>query len=194
MLFERNPKRIPIYTYNESVTRQKGIILNTLGFGFDAIINQKGRQVFNHSILKKFNLYSLAYFIAIFQKLNQMPHFDITVEADGQTFFIKNCSVASVVNPATVSGVIHLDKNYQAKEGELSLILYHDIDKQALTDILPRILWKHNLSQSPYTTRINAKSLSFKLLTPALGHVDGELLGEIEGQVSFGIVSYPFYI
>lgn len=194
MLYAREAVRIPIFTYEEAVTNSKGVILNSMGFGFDAEVNYAASKIPFGNILGKLKLGNLTYLMAVFASLNKIRSFDAYLNIDGKEVDIKNCNLLAVMNNPFMGGGIRLDNLAQADKAELSVIAFHDVTIKGVIDIIPRVLITQTQHESLYSSRYTGQTMHIKLNKPVRGQVDGEDLTLLQADLKLEVSDFPFYL
>lgn len=194
MLYAREAVRVPIFTYEEAVTNTKGVILNSMGFGFDAETNYAATKVPFGKFLKRIKLGSLTYLLGVFSTLNKIKSFDAQLIVDGKVINLSGCNLLSIMNNPFMGGGIRLDNLVEADKAELSVIAFHDVNFKGVIDVLPRVLVTQTQHLSPYSSRYTGQKMQIKLNKPIRGQVDGEDMTIIQADLSLAISEFPFYI
>lgn len=194
MIYARTAVKIPIFTYEESVTQSSGIVLNSMGFGFDAETNYAASRLPFGNFLKKMGLGSLTYFFAIFTTLNKIKSFDVELLVDSKPIQIQNCNLLSIMNNPFFGGGIRLDNLCEPDKAEISILAVHDITAKGVIDLLPRILVTQTQHESPYTSRYTGQNIQIRLNKSIRGQVDGEDLTSIEADLTLGLSEFYFYL
>lgn len=194
MIFDRRPVLIPIFTYEEHYTQTSGIVLNSMGFGFDAEVNYAAHQLPFSSLLKEKKFGKLTYLAALFTSLDKIKPYDVELNVDNKRINLDNCSLICVMNQPYFGGGITLDPLVDPRKPELSLIAFQDIDSKALAKLIPKVLITKKQHESKHVSRYTGKQMEFKLSVPVRGQVDGEDLTEIPAHVTLNISDYPFYL
>lgn len=194
MIFDRRPVLIPIFTYDELYTQRSGVILNSMGFGFDAEVNYAANKLPFSQTLKKMNLGNLTYLIGLFASFDKLSAYDVELLVDNKPIQLKNCSLICVMNQPYFGGGIELDPLVDPRKSELSLIAFQDINAKALASLLPKVLITKKQHASEHVSRYTGQQMEFKLSQAIRGQVDGEDLTEIEAHVRLAISDYPFYL
>ncbi|MGO4936680.1 diacylglycerol/lipid kinase family protein [Fundicoccus sp. Sow4_H7] len=194
MLFSRQVKTIPIFTFYDRTTNINDIVLNSLGFGFDAEVNYLTQQIDKKSFLRKYLDGHFAYLVSIFKSLNILQSFNLTIQVDGETHIINNAYLACIMNNPYFGGGIKLDNLASHENKELSLIIIHDVNFKAIISLLFSILIKQDQHLSPNVTRFTGDTMELKLNKAIRGQVDGEDLTPIQADLSIRLSEFPFYL
>ncbi|UUX34038.1 diacylglycerol/lipid kinase family protein [Fundicoccus culcitae] len=194
MLFSREAKEIPVFIYYDKTTNIKDVVLNSIGFGFDAEVNYLTQKIDSKSFLRKYFDGRLAYLVSIFKSLNLLSSFDVTIQLDGKTQVVSNAYLACIMNNPYIGGGIKLDNLASHERKEVSLIIFHDINFKAIIQLLISVLIRQDQHLSPNVTRFAGQSLQMKLNKPIRGQVDGEDLTQIHADLTVGLSEYPFYL
>lgn len=194
MLYARQAVRIPIFTYEEAVTNSKGIILNSMGFGFDAEANYQASKVPFAKALNKLKMGHLTYLFGVLSTLNKIKEFDAHLTIDGKTVDIKHCNLLAIMNHPYMGGGIKLDNLVQADKAELSVIAFHEVNLKGVLDLLPRVLVTQTQHESEYSSRYTGQNMRIKLNKAVRGQVDGEDLSLIQADLSLSVSDFPFYL
>lgn len=193
MLFSREPKTIPIFLYKENYSQRTGIIVNNMGFGFDAQVNYQTQKqkanLFNKIGLAKFN-----YLVSLFPTLLNVKHFAVSGEIDGRYFSFDDCTIVSILNTPLVGGGINIDTLTDPQKPEVAIIFYHDITPSDIISLLYSVLVNHNQHESNNFTRYSGQRLSLSIHEPMVGHVDGEVIDDVPAQLEVSVSNYPFYL
>ncbi len=193
MLFAREAIRIPIFTYEEHVTQSKGVILNSMGFGFDAEANYAAGKMPFGKFLSKANLGNLTYLLAVFSTLNKIKDFNAFLTIDGKEIELQNCNLLSIMNNPFMGGGIKLDNLVQPEKAELSVIAFHDVNVKGVIDLIPRVLLTQTQHESEYSSRYTGQSMRIKLNKAIRGQVDGEDMTKIQADLTLNVSDFPFY-
>lgn len=194
MIFDRRPVLIPIFTYTEHYTQTSGIILNSMGFGFDADVNYAAHNLPFSQTLKKMNLGKLTYLFGLFSSFDKLKAYDVELLVDNKFIRLENCSLICVMNQPYFGGGIKLDPFVEPRKSELSLIAFQDINAKAVASLLPKVLITKTQHDSEHVSRYTGQQMEFKLNKAIRGQVDGEDLTEIEAHVEVNLSDYPFYL
>lgn len=183
---------IPIIHYDNHFIKEKGVILNSMGFGFDAIANYKAMQLRYDSFFSHPWLGPSSYLAGLVMSLSKIPHFKVTGRADGHDFEISDASIFSVMNSPYVGGGIKLTNQCSPRMHHMTLVSYQDITSAAVRDLIPKVLWKNAHDKSEYIHQRKAYQLSLKIDTAIRGQVDGEDIAPNPVQIDFKMGTYPF--
>ncbi|MGO4927248.1 diacylglycerol/lipid kinase family protein [Fundicoccus sp. Sow4_F4] len=194
MLYAREAVRIPIFTYEEAVTDSKGVILNSMGFGFDAEANYAASKVPFGNLLNTLKMGHLNYLLGVFSCLNKIKNFEANLTIDGKEIEIKQCNLLSIMNNPFMGGGIKLDNLVQADKAELSVIAFHNVNLKGVFDLLPRVLMTQTQHESEYSSRYTGQSMQIKLNKAVRGQVDGEDLSLIQADLTLSVSDFPFYL
>lgn len=192
MLYNRDVTNIPLFTYNEHTSQMDGVILNNMGFGFDAKINYNNEQK-KTNIFSRLGLGSLNYLISLFTSLPQLKSFSVSGEMDGISFKKENCVVAAILNSPFAGGGITYDQLTLANQSEIVLVLFHDIKFKDTFSLIYSIFIAKNQHESDKFTRYSAQELKLSIQEPVVGHVDGEVIQDISANLEINLTDYPFY-
>lgn len=197
MLFHPQQVEVPIFTYLNQLDNHAGIILNSMGFGFDALTNRKTGEFMaqlNPFLKRLIHKLKLAYLCGLVLSLSSVPKFSLRLIVDGQPIDWQDVSILTIVNNPTLGGGIQIDNLARAEAEELVAILYHHIDFAAIKELLAKVLIHKNQHTSTHVQRYVADSLKLILDQPVQGQVDGESFIFPKMEISFEKSSYPFIL
>lgn len=193
MLYAREPQEIPIFRFYEKFTNRKGIIVNNMGYGFDAevnyAVNQKKGALYSFPGFKK-----LKYISSLFMSLGKLKAFEVSGKMDGLEFSEKNAYVAAILNSPFAGGGIALDGETKGTDESIALVIYHNVSFSNAPSILKALLIDKQPQKSPNVTRLVGDHLELKIHEPTIGHVDGEVISSIPADVTVWIDKYPMYL
>lgn len=189
-----NVTKVPFFSYSHLTQQANGIVLNNMGFGFDAEVNADAKRLQTKPFYQLKWTYKLCYLVAIFSCLKRLKAFDVTITVDNTTIVQRNCMLASVMNIPYAGGGIRLDNLVSPTTEEVSLILYHDISFKAIVGLLWQVLVTHSQHESQYTTRYTGSNIRVAISNTIRSHVDGEDLGNLRPQIEYQVTHYPFYL
>ncbi|MBZ6526572.1 hypothetical protein HYQ40_02195 [Aerococcaceae bacterium DSM 111021] len=194
MLFSDSPVSIPIFTYKNLITERQGLILNNMGYGFDAEANFRAQNLLDNSFLNKFGLRKLSYLIGLLVSLPNIRHFDVSGEIDNHQFHYNDVSLATIMNSPTLGGGINIDQLTKPENNEIALVIYHEIKWSSIFDILAKVLVTNKTYESKNIDRFTGQNLRLSITDPIRGHVDGEVIPEMPVNIEVTLSSYPFYL
>ncbi|WP_124058939.1 diacylglycerol/lipid kinase family protein [Vaginisenegalia massiliensis] len=194
ILFAHQAKELPIFTYRESVSGTRGIILNSLGIGFDAEVNYASSKQAFKPFLTNHNLGSLSYLLAIFTSFKKLKDFQVTAQIDNQIITQPHCVIACALNNPYFGGGIQLDQEVQADKAEIVLTLIHHINFWAVVELIWRILVTKTPNQSKHVSNFKGQTLSLSVDQPLRSQTDGEDQSVIQSHYQLAIDHYPFYL
>ncbi|MGY4104382.1 diacylglycerol/lipid kinase family protein [Ignavigranum ruoffiae] len=197
MLFHPQIVNVPIFTYENHLDHHTGIILNSMGFGFDAVTNRKTGEfmaTLNPFLKRLVHKLKLAYLCGLVLSLSSVPKFPLHLIIDGKSIAHKDVSIATVVNNPMLGGGIQIDNLSRADRAELVTILYHDIDFSAIKELLAKVFIHKNQDRSKHVTRYVADYLRLIIKEPIQGQVDGESFIFPEIDMTFNLATYPFIL
>ncbi|MGX7106754.1 diacylglycerol/lipid kinase family protein [Hutsoniella sourekii] len=198
MIFQREAQYVPIFHYQEHHQNTQGIILNNLGFGFDAIVNQSTQDLINrlpdflgnYLIRKKY-----AYKLSTLLNLTKIPYFHVSLAVDGApSLQLQDISLIGIMNQPSVGGGMVLHDQVYARNEEIAVVVYQGIDKQAVRDILPRVTKNQNQHQSPHIHLFKGQSIDLQVKSPILGQMDGEVINPLDYDYHVWLGSQAFYL
>lgn len=195
LIFQRKIVDVPIYRYHNHYNQTRGIVLNSLGFGLDALTNLHTQHLLKKLpsfIGKGLNAIGGSYILGLFISLNKIPHFDLTIQNDHTTSTVKNISIATLVNNPYFGAGIQIDNVSKISDAHLNLITYHHIDLSAVLELIPKVLIHHNQDQSDHVTRFTGQHIHLTSPHRVQGQVDGEPFIYDCIDMSFEQDSYPF--
>ena len=194
MLFQRQPRQVPVFTYREHHSGQSGVIMNNFGMGFDAQANHSA-LVKRQAGLGIFKLWPrLSYYYGIIDNLNKIPHFEVQLTIDDRHWLIDDCSLFAVMNSPYLGGGIHLDLQTLAVKPELAAVALHHVDRSQLAHLIKSILFTKKVPNPTSFTRYTGTSLRVQTDQPVHCQVDGEDLYLLQVDLEVAISSYPFYL
>ncbi|MFL2130251.1 MAG: diacylglycerol/lipid kinase family protein [Ruoffia tabacinasalis] len=194
MLFSEKPVSIPIFTYNNHITKRQGVVLNNMGFGFDAEVNFRAQNLIKNSFLSKMGLGKLSYLLAVLLSLNSVRHFAVSGSIDNHQFHYDDVSLAGILNSPTLGGGINIDQLTRPKNNEIALVIYRDIKLSVIFDLLIKVLITKKTNESDNIDRYTGQKLQLKITDPIRGQVDGEDIPKKPVNIDLALSTYPFYL
>lgn len=195
VIFDRTLVQVPIYHYHNHVTDYQGIVLNSMGFGLDAITNLKTQNMMQKlpSFLGKIlNKMGASYILGLLASLGNIPRFQISVDNGEQNLTLDEVSLATIVNNPYFGAGIQIDNLARIDDDQMSLIAFHHIDVSAVMELIPRVLIHHNQDQSDHVTRLTGHRFRVQSDHRIQAQVDGESFIYDRIDMSFDTDSYPF--
>lgn len=194
MIFDREPTYIPVFNCYNHHTKQNEIILNNMGYGFDAIVNHQVTKRKQSSMSNIANKLKLSYLSAVFSSLLKIPSINIKGDMDGIPFHYENVHIASIVNSPYAGGGIMIDNKAHYETNEISLIAYHNVKTKNVIPVLYKTLITHNQDTSEHVSRLTGRKLNLIITDPIIGHVDGEVIPESPVHITVTLTEFPFNI
>jgi YegS/Rv2252/BmrU family lipid kinase len=103
--------------------------VNSMGFGFDALIAKKANYSLYKRILNFFNLGKLSYAIALIQILSTFKPMEVKLKDNGEVTSLKNCWMVTVTNHPYYGGGMKINPTSKIQPNKLSVLLIHSISK-----------------------------------------------------------------
>lgn len=194
MIYSRTAKEIPVLLERNLTDNTHSVVVNSVGFGFDAAVNYNRQQLSQNNFIKKFVGGKNQYRLALALTLPEIPHFNVTAKMDGKVYYFDNASLVIAMNHGYIGGGLLVDNTANPEKSEIALAIYHDIDLGAVGDILPRVFKSHDHHESEYITLIKGQHLQLFFHDHILGQIDGEPLVKLPHEFEFTVSSYPFYL
>lgn len=192
MLFNRQATLIPLFTFKEENSQTQGVILNNMGFGFDAQINYNIQDK-KKNFLSRIGLASLNYPLSLFTSLPQLKSFSVSGEIDGLRFEQEKCAVAAILNTPSAGGGIIYDQLTDPRQYEIVLVLFHNIKFLDIFSLIYSLFIGKDQHKSPNFIRYSGQKLKLAINQPVVGHVDGEVIQELAAKLEINLTDYPFY-
>lgn len=192
MMYQRDPIDIPIFEFTNHLSQEKDIILNSMGFGFDAVVNHKQLELSQQNVIQKILPGSKLYKLALIMSLKSIPHFRVNVNLDGNQFSFDDASLFSVMNGPFVGGGIQLDNRVHPYRQELALVCYHDITASKIKNILQTVLKQEKYDQVEAISIHKGQVAHIQIYPAVRSQVDGEDLSLSQIDMSFKVNTYPF--
>lgn len=197
MLAGKECTQVPIFTYKDLNKPKQGIILNSLGLGFDALTNKKKEDLVHNLptwLAKLVTLLKLSYLFGLFLSLKDIPKFSIQIKVDQETIKIDQASIATLVNNPYMGGGIVIDNLSIASKEELAIIIYHHIGLSDVFELISRVLFFKNQDQSKRVSRYVGQHMEIMVNKPIQGQVDGESFLDQQTHLSITKSHYPFIL
>jgi diacylglycerol kinase (ATP) len=177
-----SPQKVDLVEYNANAN--KGIMANTMGVGFDGLVNFEASRIRR---VKGSLIYILA---ALRASLKRKPS-KFTIISDG-ALHEEHLLMLTLANGSVEGGNFKVAPHANPTDGYLEVLSVKPMNLINLLVLLPLFLiGKQQISRKVSYTR--AKKLSFVMETPQHVHVDGEFIGDniftISVEVLTGAVS-----
>lgn len=195
LIFNRSTVDVPIYRYHNHAGNCQGIVLNSIGFGVDAITNLNTQTMIKKMPIKLTKIIhnlGLSYILGLIGALGQIPRFDLTIDNGQELCKVQKVSIATIVNNPFFGAGIKIDNLAKITDKEMSLITYHHIDVKAALDLVPRVLIHQNQNQSPHVNRFTGLKFHLTSDNRVQAQVDGEPFIDDYIDISLEIDQYPF--
>lgn len=109
--------------------RTKRNFVNSMGFGFDALIAKKANYSFYKRILNFFNFGKLSYAIALIQILFTFKPMEIELKVNGRTERLKHCWMVTITNHPYYGGGMKINPTAKVQPNYFSVLVIHSISK-----------------------------------------------------------------
>lgn len=193
-LIHKETTRLPIFeTYNH-LTKNRDIVLNSLGFGLDGKViyevNSTPQDAFNRHFLNG----KFAYLVNVFKAVRQLDHFDVQLTLDNEFLQIDNCQLVSLMNSPYLGGGIKLSHDVQANEIIISVVAIKNVGPLNLIKLLWQILVSKTTPAAEHYYFTKGESVTLQIKQPIFSQVDGELRNKDVAHLSVSLNEYPFYL
>lgn len=194
MLFEKQITQIPIISFYDHYYDQPGVLLNSMGFGVDALANKKTQEItakLNSPLNRFLQKTQLSYVVGLFASLTPFPHFPLDIEMGSLSYHFDDVSLIAVINNPYLGGGIKLDNLTNPDFDQVVVMVFHDINAKAAFDLIPRVLFWHNQDQSRHVFRMVGPNLKIRIPESIQGQVDGEAFKFPQSEFTFKMDTYP---
>jgi YegS/Rv2252/BmrU family lipid kinase len=121
---------IPYYLGNYSLddTKKRNFV-NSMGFGFDALIAKKANYSFYKQILNFFNIGKLSYVLALIHILITFKPMEVELQDNGKVRKLKGCWMVTITNHPYYGGGMKINPTAKVQPNKFSVLLIHSISK-----------------------------------------------------------------
>jgi YegS/Rv2252/BmrU family lipid kinase len=109
---------------------KKRIFVNSMGFGFDALIAKKANYSFYKRILNFFNIGKLSYVFALIQVLIMFKPMEIELKNNGEVTELKDCWMVTITNHPYYGGGMKINPTSKIQPNKFSVLVIHSISKR----------------------------------------------------------------
>lgn len=163
--------------YYNHLTKQKGIGLNSMGFGLDAEVNALASEVkIEKNKGSVFSLESSSYLSKVMGAFRERTPYTVDVTVDGKTATYEDVLIAGAFNHPYFGGGIKIDPQSSSNNHELAVLIIFNLSFLSMLRILPLVLTTGSHVKTRYFKRMVGKKIAIKLHQPVIGQVDGEIL------------------
>lgn len=193
-LYTRTPQTIPIFYYQDFVAHQKGIVLNSFGFGLDGNVIYRVNELPRTSFLRKFAYGKFSYLFGLIRSLKQLPKFDVTLTANGSTTTFKNVHLLSMMNSPYMGGGIRLSQKVIAHHHSIGIVIIKDVNFWQMIHLFWSIIVKKQTPDSEHFLELTTRNATIQVSPATWSQIDGELQAKREVSLQIEVSDYPFYL
>ncbi|MEN1968168.1 diacylglycerol kinase family protein [Lentibacillus sp. N15] len=114
------------YRVNDTNER---IFVNSMGFGFDALVTERANQSFYKKLLNKFGIGTASYAIAIMQILFTFKPLTVDITIDGKQERITDCWMVTIANHPFYGGGMKIIPDARVQPGSFPVLIFHSASK-----------------------------------------------------------------
>ncbi|GAB3792164.1 diacylglycerol/lipid kinase family protein [Virgibacillus kimchii] len=103
--------------------------VNSMGFGFDALIAEKANNAFYKRILNFLNMGKLSYVIALLQIIITFKPMELELKDNGKVTKLKDCWMVSITNHPYYGGGMKINPRSKVQPHKFSVLIIHSISK-----------------------------------------------------------------
>ena len=108
---------------------EKRNFVNSMGFGFDALITKKANYSFYKRILNFLNVGKFSYAIALIQVLITFKPIEVELDVNGKIRRLTNCWMVTITNHPYYGGGMKINPTAKIQSNKFSVLLIHSISK-----------------------------------------------------------------
>ncbi len=166
-------KTVTYWPSTYQLAHEKHLFVNSIGFGFDALIAKKTNQSSAKSNFNKLGLGRLSYIYSLIKGLIRFKPLNIKINVSGLEREINNCWIASASNHPYVGGGMKLTPQAKNNPDEVTLILIHSISRLKVLLLFSTVYFGFH-THLKEVEQINTEQVTFSFENEIDLQVDGE--------------------
>ena len=187
------PQPINVFHYEEKIREEKGVILNNVGIGLDALIVATTNASTSKKVLNKYHLGSASYALYLVKAIFTQKTFPILVELNGQTLSFERTFLCTTTNIPYFGGGIAIAPMADPKKETIDLVVVEKPNLPAILRFLIQLVRKKHTENKHYKHFTSSK-IRIVSVVPQHGQADGEDMGERSFDMNFSTATqYIWY-
>lgn len=178
------PQPINIFQYEEKIREEKGIVLNNVGIGLDALIVATTNASTSKKVLNKYHLGSASYALYLVKAILTQKTFPILVELNGQSLSFERTFLCTTTNIPYFGGGIAIAPMADPKKDIIDLVVVEKPNLPAILRFLIQLLRKKHTDNKHYQ-HFTSSRIRIVSVDPQYGQADGENMGRRSFDIHF---------
>lgn len=190
-LFTTAVTNLEIIKAKENYSDKIFVAVNGLGIGFDALVSH-----LNNSSKGKKSFGKNSYLAQIYNAFKERETFDVKVILDSNyAREYKNVLLTTFMKNSYFGGGIKIDPFSTKNNGEIGVIIAHDISGIDLLKVLPSMLVTGtHFGKLDNFIRVGAKHINLEISSSQFIQADGEVSKLDKINMDIELMNYPFYL
>ncbi|MBM7712466.1 diacylglycerol/lipid kinase family protein [Enterococcus xiangfangensis] len=187
------PQPINTFRYEEKIREERGVVLNNVGIGLDALIVAATNASSSKKLLNKYRLGSASYALHLVKAIFTQKTFPILVELNGKTLNFERTFLCTTTNVPYFGGGIAIAPMADPKKDMIDLVVVEKPNLPAILRFLIQLLQKKH-TQNKHYQHYTSSRIRIVSVIPQYGQADGESMGERSFDMNFSTATqYIWY-
>lgn len=190
------PTEIEIIKFTNLKDNSVDYAVNSVGFGFDALIIYLSEKSHFKTTFKKIGIGKLSYIIYIFEALINKYKFSVNIyDSNSKKYSYDNLLIACLMNHPYIGGGVKLDPYLRSNDHKLSIIIGYDISIHNIGKIIYQVLkTSDHIEKNDNIVRLVSDEFTIENKLASHIQVDGESWNKDIYKIHFKLDKQKFWI